>query len=1103
DAILSTIENDLSRIASMGNGDDPQILKLRGKVQMLRNNPVEAIQSFERARTLLGQNVDVDLLANLGQAYIVTNQPGTAEQLLEQLIPRIRDNALARIQLAQLYLSSGQTDRAAAQLDRIDADKSITPDLALQSARLRVIVLNRLGRLDEAKQHWAKLPEQTRTDRIIKARLAADLGDTADAMRLHQEVLRENPADAEAVGAMVDAYLRQNNRAQADQVVAAALKAKPDDKGFLALQNRLRASTPEELRKWLDETIRQTPDEFLRDLRLAQVAMSGGDFAGADKQLVAAEKIHPDDPRVMDVRLQWFIRQRKFEEAVPLVDRAASANADRMDGLSIRTHFALERGNVASALKWGSQLVGKYGEFASNWLLLGQAQQAAGRPNDAIASFDAALNRQPNSIDAMRYKAACYESLGQFADEKNLIDAAAKLAPHDANVRDQALNYELHHGDPDKVIASCHDLLKTEPQNAAVYTALAQAYQVAAQTKYRGDAAKARSYFESSRDVLKQGLAKFTNGPEQDRFYPPLAQAYEALGDAAAAEQALRKFADLPSEKGKPAASRNLAMLYERTGRPKDAEPLWRATYDESGKDVPSELDLAMFLIRQHRVDDALATLQANATDPRVINQRIETLISAGRIDEARQIVDQALAANGSDPAAMYYRGVLELAKGDVRAAVDDLTALRNKNPQNNQVRLWLARALLRFGRTGDAIVELQTALQRAPLNEAIRTELIGAYSAANRWADFDRVVKEAEDTPALAVDPKWRQLSAQGLARRGQFKDAIAEINAARKLAPNSLAIWQEQASILTQAGQWQDVLNETDQQLAAGIKTGVLYGQRGAARAGLNDKAGALREFDAGIALEEAAGHPSGVTGLLKMIGQLIGPDDALARLEKFPAGPGRDLIAMDLYGLKHDYAAQAKAAESALSQGDKLSTNQKIVAIRTDAEAYIALSQWDKARNAYDQLIKLQPDDVLILNNVAYLTASLLHDPQAAKQYSSKAYELAMRSGGVPEISDTHGWVLTLCGGSDASTGLGILRNLVNTDKNFTKARYHLAVAYLKSGNVQAASNQLAVVQAQIKELEQNHQPVDGELKTGVPKALEQLQQKSALKGSASSQ
>ena len=1102
DALLAKIDPDLTRIAQMGLGEDFQYLKLRGKVQMLHADAVEAVKSFERARTLLGQQFDGDLWANLEDAYLRTGQSGTAEQLMEQLLARAPGYAALRAKLAELYIENGQLDQAATQLAALQAIKSNDPQIIEAMARLAVVVHARQGHLDQARQERAALPEKTREDRLFKARLALETQEPADVARLAHDLLHDNPADPEAVSMLIDQSLRENNIAQAKQVVADALQRAPNDAGLLALRDRLAVSSPDQMRKWQDELVQKTEDPVLRSLRQAQVALGRNDYDEAARALDAAEKIKADDPRLFDMRLQWYTRQGKFDQAVPLVEKAAAANADRMDGLLIRTQFAFQRGNIPQALGYGQDLVGKYKEFAANWVMLARVQQAAGRYSEAISSFDQALTRQPSNLEAMRGKAGCLDSLGQFLDERAVIEAARRLAPEDLALRDQALNFELRHGDPDKVVQECQDIMAKEPQNAAVYAALGQAYVVSGQTKHGNDTAVSKQYFEKARKVLDDGMVKFANTPDERRFFAPLSQVLDALGDAPGAEKLLKQFAARPDEKDSPGASRELAVFLERHHRLPEAEQAWRDAYAKSHNSVDIELELAGFLSRINRPDDALKVLEAVSNNPRVVNQRIDTLIASGRLTDARKIVDQTLAANSADPAALYYRGLIAFLQNNTEEAVNDLSDLRKKDPRNVAVRLWLGRAQLARGNRDAASAELEAALQIAPLRDDVRITLINAYGAASdpRWDDYDRVIADAQANPSLSSEPAWSQLHAVGLARRGLFQQALVEIQAARKLAPNDIHLWDDQVDILLQARDWQGVLRETDAQIAAGHKPGAVYARRGAARNGLGDKIGAMNEFETGLAAEKTAANRAGIASLLRAMADVFGADEALVRLDNLPSGPIRDLLAMDLYGQKKDISAQSRAAEAALAEN--LTTDQRALALKTDAEDYLQLNQLTKARAVYDELLKVRPDDVPTLNNVAYLLAETLNEPQSAKWYSGRAYDLSIKAGGDPRIADTHGWILTLCGGHDAYTGLQILQNLVETDKNYTKARYHLAEAYLRMGKLDVASDELTVVQDQIKQLEQNHRPVDEELRTGVKKALEELRQKTTAKSQASS-
>jgi len=189
------------------------------------------------------------------------------------------------------------------------------------------------------------------------------------------------------------------------------------------------------------------------------------------------------------------------------------------------------------------------------------------------------------------------------------------------------------------------------------------------------------------------------------------------------------------------------------------------------------------------------------------------------------------------------------------------------------------------------------------------------------------------------------------------------------------------------------------------------------------------------------------------------------------------------------------------AALDSSIPFTSPQRAQLLRTAADCYILLQKWDEARKPLEELVRIRPNDVASLNDLAYLIATKQNRPLEAKAFSKRAYDLGQANGNRSAM-DTHGWVLTQCGGSDLPQAINILQHLVDSNQNFTVARYHLAVAYLRQGGFQKALEELNTVQQQMKSLEQNHQPVPDELRAGVPKALEEVRQKSgqASRGNA---
>lgn len=1092
DDLLKQIDADLVKIVGYGFSEDYQYLRLRGKVEMLHGKPIDAIKTFERARTMSGGKFDADLWTRLSDAYLRTGQTGSATRLLEQVVERLPAYVPARIELAELYISRQQPQQADAQIRVLEKMVTTYPALSGEVGRLRVALLTSQKQDVQAKEELSKLPEATRTQRLIKGELSVEAGNTPEAQRLFSLILKDDPADPAGVGELVNLHLREGHRDLALQVVADALKAKPNDPALLRVRDGLNATTPEAVRKFQDQVADQIVDPFARAIRKASLALDRREFDAATRQLDAADKIKPDDPRAYDLRYESLRLQGRLADAADMVDRAAKAGIDGRKGYYIRAKYALDRNDVQGALANARALVGGYGEFAASYLMLGRAQQAAAQYVDAIRSYNAALDRQPGNIEAMRDKANCLDLLGRFDEELSVINAAKRLAPDNPMVRDLGLNFELYHGDPSKVVDTCEALLQKEPENPTYALALGQACTMVVQGETKIDRATAQNYVARANEVLGSAMKRFAGRPEVEQFYAPRAQAMQLAGDLPGAEKLLLEFVALPDQKDKPQGYAQLARLYERANRRDLAEQQWRTAYAKSGKSVEYEIDLARFLANSGRIDGALKLLDDNADQPRILSQRIDVLLVANRLDEAKALVDQALARNDADVNARFQRGIIELRKNDAASAQRDLSLLRDKDPQNPNARLWLSRADRAAGDVADAMTELEAALQIAPTRSDIRRELLDAYSYGDnpRWDAFDRTIADAEADPRMSKDPQWTQIHARGLAKRGLYDQALAEIEAARKLDPDSYALRQDYTNVLLEAKHYKDVLVETDKMLIEGHKEGLIFEQRGVAKAALGDKPGAVQEFDAAIEIALQKKNAGGVSALLTTMRQFIGLDEALARLDKCPPGAVHDLLAIKLYLSKPDYAAAARAADALLAEPN-LSVLQRKIGWQTRSEACYALKQYDQSRQAFDQLLKIEPDNWLVLNNVAYLVAEDLNQPQEARHYSGRAYELVQRSGGNPTVADTHGWVLTLCKGQDAIEGLRILQTLADSPDVFPKARYHLAEAYLWQHQPDNALKQLTLAREQIAQMQQQHKEVDADLITNIQKTMNEIQ------------
>ncbi|MEA2600314.1 MAG: hypothetical protein QOF89_1306 [Acidobacteriota bacterium] len=379
--------------------------------------------------------------------------------------------------------------------------------------------------------------------------------------------------------------------------------------------------------------------------------------------------------------------------------------------------------------------------------LLGAAQQAAGRLDEAVTAFGQALGLAPDST-------AGYVHLGEIRLLQGRLDEA-----------EAALRKAL----VPATAAASHSLL--------------------------GQVALARRDFRAAAEHLEAALAAV---PEASRLHVPLAMAYRGLGDRARAEEQLGKAGAVGLRAPDPlldgvAALRvgeRVAMMRGRVaaqaGRYQDAIQEFRRALAARPESVEARVNLgsvlaltgdrtgAMDSLREAlRLDPANATahfnlgsLLADGGSPEEARPHLEAAVAARPEDaEARRLLAKILRDAGRLPAALeHYRRAVELAPGDEAA------------------RLGEAETLVRLGRYAEARTRLDEALGQMP-----GSGLLSHAQARLLAACPDPSVRDGERALKLALSV-WQARPAAPHAETVAL--ALAELGRC-----DEAAIWQRTA--------------------------------------------------------------------------------------------------------------------------------------------------------------------------------------------------------------------------------------------------------------------------------------------------------------------
>jgi tetratricopeptide (TPR) repeat protein len=157
----------------------------------------------------------------------------------------------------------------------------------------------------------------------------------------------------------------------------------------------LREKQPMEAVGYLTAAIAQNAKEYRPNYYLASALAGAGDFAKAEQSYTAALAIDPQSPDAELGLAQALAKQNRLEDAAAHFKKAAALNPSYRDDL-------LELGAFYENAKEPEQAIALYRQFPDNagaQERLGELLLQAGRPADAIPSFQAAVAKSPTEAN--------------------------------------------------------------------------------------------------------------------------------------------------------------------------------------------------------------------------------------------------------------------------------------------------------------------------------------------------------------------------------------------------------------------------------------------------------------------------------------------------------------------------------------------------------------------------------------------------------------------------------------------------------------------------------------------------------------------------------
>ncbi len=686
----------------------------------------------------------------------------------------------------------------------------------------------------------------------------------------------------------------------------------------------------------------------------------------------------------------------------------------------------------------------KDARFGEAYYRLGLCDMKMGRPTEAVAALRRAIELQPQNDDAAAKLVDLYMTYyfyskvsgkDRLRDEiDDLVRTIRKRDPNSFDAQRVEGYLAFRDGDVQKAAKLLTNAHRLKPDDYRVSLSLTQALFAL----HRNDEAQ------------KLALSIIEKQKTFTPAYDVLASYYlreKRMGDA---EKTLKlKVANNPKD---VVPRLELARFYFATVKKAEMENVLDEILRDRGNFPNGLLVVGDFFARLKQFDTAINYYRegagsggqfANICQTRVV----ETLVAQSKVTEATSMLDQMLKDNPNNQDAVQMRAALRLQGGrpeEVRKAISELTPLLSKQPKNPVLRFNIGRAYLTLHELDAAAVQLREAVNLKPDFVPPRLAMAQIYLFKRQFGDA-----LTESGEVLKYDPQnsvAKLIRTAGLMGSGMLDEARSEVENTLKGNPNS-------AEALFQLGLLNLAQKKLDQSEAAFTKMrNIVPGDSrpvfGLAEVSFarGDSAGALR-----LLQDQVDKFPERTDFRLALANSLLRASrfqEAIGQykylLSKDPQSASLHLRIGETYRRSGDLKASVEHFEKARSLAPK----------DPQASLYLAISydtggRRNDAKPLYEEVLNEQPDNVVALNNLAFILAEEGQDLDRALTLAQRAKQRAPNN---DDVADTLGWIYIKK--NLPNSAVSIFQDLVKKQPDRSTFLYHLGLALKQKGDLSDA-------------------------------------------------